>query len=51
MILFAFRFVVGAVLVHFGNVLAIFIGTREPKTSKNSVPVIEEKTGGATMLY
>ncbi|KAK6622088.1 hypothetical protein RUM44_001895 [Polyplax serrata] len=48
---FSFWFVVGAIIVHFGNVLAIYVGTREPKKFKSSIPVVEEKSGGAIMLY
>ncbi|KAL0277415.1 UNVERIFIED_CONTAM: hypothetical protein PYX00_004705 [Menopon gallinae] len=48
---YSFWFVVGASLVHLGNAIVVYIGTKEPRDSKNSIPIVEEKGGGAIMLY
>jgi hypothetical protein len=45
------RFVVAAVILHFFNITAIYIGTREARGQKLPQPVIEEKSNGAIMLY
>jgi hypothetical protein len=45
------RFVVGAVVVHFVNITAIYIGTHEVREKKTPQPMIEEKSNGAIMLY
>lgn len=45
------RFVVGAVVVHFVNITAIYIGTHKVHEKKTSQPMIEEKSNGAIMLY
>ncbi|KAF4529691.1 hypothetical protein B566_EDAN010777 [Ephemera danica] len=44
-------FVVGAIFVHFFNLMIIYIGTRERDPTKNATPIVEEKTNGAIMLY
>jgi len=45
------RFVVGATVVHFFNITAIYIGTRTTREKKTPQPMIEEKSNGAIMLY
>lgn len=45
------RFVVGAVVVHFFNITAIYIGTHEAHEKKTPQPMVEEKSNGAIMLY
>lgn len=42
---------VGAVIVHFLNITAIYIGTHEAQEKKTPEPMIEEKSIGAIMLY
>ncbi|PNF35163.1 hypothetical protein B7P43_G08768 [Cryptotermes secundus] len=48
---YSFWFVVGAVILHFLNITAIYIGTREAREKKTPQPMIEEKSNGAIMLY
>lgn len=43
--------VLGAVFVHICNIIVIYIGTKEPKRREIVDPIVEEKTGGAIMLY
>jgi hypothetical protein len=43
--------VVGAVVVHFFNITAIYIGTHEAHEKKTPQPMVEEKSNGAIMLY
>jgi hypothetical protein len=45
------RFVVGAIVVHFCNITAIYIGTNTTREKKTPQPMIEEKSNGAIMLY
>jgi hypothetical protein len=45
------RFVVGAIVVHFFNIAAIYIGTHTTREKKTPQPMIEEKSNGAIMLY
>jgi len=45
------RFVVGATVVHFFNIAAIYIGTHTTREKKTPQPMIEEKSNGAIMLY
>lgn len=42
---------VAAIILHFFNITAIYIGTREARGKKLPQPVIEEKSNGAIMLY
>lgn len=49
-VLLFFRFVVGAAVVSFVNIIIILIGNSE-KDVQTVVPVLEEKTNGAIMLY
>ncbi|XP_066994832.1 clarin-3 [Anabrus simplex] len=48
---YSFWFVVGAVVVHFVNIVVIYIGTSEGREKKVPQPMIEEKSNGAIMLY
>jgi hypothetical protein len=43
--------VVGAIVVHFFNITAIYIGTHKTHEKKMPQPMIEEKSNGAIMLY
>jgi hypothetical protein len=43
--------VVAAVILHFFNITAIYVGTREVREKKMPQPMIEEKSNGAIMLY
>lgn len=45
-----FRFVVGAAVATFVNIIIIFIANSE-KEVETVIPVLEEKTNGAIMLY
>ncbi|PSN38040.1 hypothetical protein C0J52_21397 [Blattella germanica] len=48
---YSFWFVVVALIVHFINITAIYIGTREKRDKKSPQPMMEEKSNGAIMLY
>ncbi|KAJ4427945.1 hypothetical protein ANN_23957 [Periplaneta americana] len=48
---YSFWFVVGAIVIHFLNIIAIYIGTHETREKKTPQPMIEEKSNGAIMLY
>jgi hypothetical protein len=48
---YSFWFVVGATVVHFFNIAAIYIGTHTTREKKTPQPMIEEKSNGAIMLY
>ncbi|XP_044743083.1 clarin-3-like [Chrysoperla carnea] len=48
---YSFWFVVGASIVSFVNLLIIYIGTSDTREIEPVIPVIEEKTNGAIMLY
>jgi hypothetical protein len=43
--------VVAAIILHFFNITAIYIGTRDARQKKMPQPIIEEKSNGAIMLY
>lgn len=47
----SFWFVVGATIVSFINILVIYIGTSESREPEPVLPMLEEKTNGAIMLY
>lgn len=47
---FFFRFVVGAGVTSFVNIIITFVAKSEREV-ENIVPVLEEKTNGAIMLY
>lgn len=48
---YSYWFVVGAVIVHILNIVAIYIGVRESRHKNVPEPISEEKTNGAIMLY
>ncbi|GLV44405.1 uncharacterized protein CBL_10209 [Carabus blaptoides fortunei] len=47
----SFWFVVGGAVVSFINIIIIYIGNSETRESEPVLPMIEEKSNGAIMLY